>query len=222
MRRALGAAVLGLLLAAAPLTAQEARLDGRVDAATRAKLAVILDSARAAGLPEDPLVNKALEGASKGAGGDRIVVAVRRLAADMTRARDALGNASTAELVAGAAAVHGGAAPALLQQLRTEHPGASLEVALAVLTDLLARGVPPDTATRAVVALVGTKARDEELVAFRRNVERDIALGAPAAAAAVVRLPASAVAAFTAAAASPTSSGGPVVHHPPPAGPQRP
>ncbi|HEX5438289.1 MAG TPA: hypothetical protein VFW98_14130 [Gemmatimonadaceae bacterium] len=197
MRYRLGAALLGLVLVAAPLLAQqEARLDGRVDAATRARLTVVLDSAHAAGLPADPLVNKALEGASKGATGDRIVAAVRRLAADMTRARTALGAASTAELVAGAAAIHGGADPALLNRLRTQRPGASLEVALAVLTDLMARGVPADTATRAVVALVGTRARDAELVAFRRNVEEDIALGAPAAAATVVRLPASAMIVF--------------------------
>lgn len=218
MRHTFGAALLGLLLLAGPLAAQQARLDGRVDALTRAKLGVILDSARAAGLPEDPLVNKALEGASKGADGERIVLAVRRLAADMTQARAALGSASTPELVAGAAAVHGGAAPTLLRQLRTEHPGASLEVALAVLTDLLARGVPADTATRAVVALVGSKARDAELVAFRRSVERDISLGAPPAAAAVVRLPASALAVF-----GPTAlSGTPGSNSPPGANPPAP
>jgi hypothetical protein len=197
MRHSLGAALVALLLVAAPLSAQEARLDGRVDAATRTRLAAVIDSARDAGLPAGPLVNKALEGASKGATGDRIVRAVRRLAADLTRARTALGPASTAELVAGAAATHAGADPALLRQLRVRRPGASLEVALAVLTDLLARGVPADTATRAVVALVGSKARDAELVAFRLSVERDIALGAPPAAAAVVRLPASAVAGFS-------------------------
>ena len=217
MRKTFGAALLGLLLIATPLLAQQARLDGRVDSTTRARLTVILDSARATGLPTDPLVNKALEGASKGAPGDRIVLAVQHLATDMTRARDALGNASTAELVAGAAAVRGGADPKLLRQLRVQKPGESLEVALAVLTDLLARGVPADTATRAVVALVGSKARDADLVAFRRSVERDIALGAPAAAATVVRLPASAVAAFAQAA---TSTGTTVVA--PPGAPRRP
>jgi hypothetical protein len=217
MRQTFGAALLGLLLVATPLLAQQARLDGRVDSTTRARVMAIVDSARAAGLPTDPLVNKALEGASKGAPGDRFVLAVQHLATDMTRARDALGNASTAELVAGAAAVRGGADPKLLRQLRAQKPGESLEVALAVLTDLLARGVPADTATRAVVALVGSKARDADLVAFRRSVERDIALGAPAAAATVVRLPASAVAAFAQAA---TSTGTTVIA--PPGAPRRP
>lgn len=197
MKRLWLALVIVMPWVAAPLAAQDARLAGRVDAATRAQLTVILDSARLRGLPTDPLVNKALEGASKGADGARIVLAVRRLTTDLAAARDALGPAaSTAELVAGASAVRGGVPPAQLRHLRAARPTASLEVALAVLTDLMARGVPADTASRVVVALVGTRTRDAELVAFRRNVERDIALGAPAAASAVVRLPATAVDAF--------------------------
>ena len=64
-------------------------------------------------------------------------------------------------------------------------------MALAVLTDLVARGVPIDTAAKAVLTLAA-KARDEDLVDFRRAVERDIAIGAPPAAAASVRVNAAA------------------------------
>jgi hypothetical protein len=64
-------------------------------------------------------------------------------------------------------------------------------MALAVLTDLVARGVPTDTAAKAVLTLAA-KARDEDLVDFRRAVERDIAVGAPPAAAASVRVNAAA------------------------------
>ncbi len=55
-------------------------------------------------------------------------------------------------------------------------------VPLAVLADLVASGVPVDSAAAAVLALAG-RARDADLIEFRRAVERDIALGAPPAAA---------------------------------------
>ena len=48
---------------------------------------------------------------------------------------------------------------------------------LAVLTDLVASGVPVDSAAAAVLALAAS-ARDADLIDFRRAVERDIALGA--------------------------------------------
>src|SRR5207249_1833573 len=70
-------------------------------------------------LPTEPLVQRALEGATKRASGDVIVTAVRRLAADLGHARDALGStASPAELTAGAAALRAGASQATLAQLR--------------------------------------------------------------------------------------------------------
>jgi len=179
-----------LALAALPgvARAQAERLAGRVDERTRAAVAALVDSARAAGLPADPLVNKALEGASKGADGPRIVAAVRTLAGNLGRAREALGpSVLEGELVAGAAALRAGAPAEFLTRLRREYPGAPL-VPLAVMADLVARGVPIDTASRAVLALARAGVRDAELVAFRQNVERDIALGAPAGAAAAVRV----------------------------------
>lgn len=182
------AAALGGMLAPAA-RGQTERLAGRLDERTRTAVAALADSARLQGLPADPLVNKALEGASKGADGARIVAAVRALATDLARARGALGPAaSDLELVAGAAALRAGASPAILSRLHADYPRAPLAVPLAVMADLVARGVPADTATRSVVALVRAGAREAELVAFRQGVERDIALGAPAGAAAAVRV----------------------------------
>lgn len=176
------------LVMPARAVAQAERLAGRVDDASRTVLAGIIDSARAAGLPTAPLVNKALEGASKGADGARIIAAVRGLAEGLGRARQALGTSSTeAELVAGAAALRAGVAATFLERLRAEHRG-GMTMPLAVMADLVARGVPADTAARAVVALARAGAREEELVAFRQSVERDIALGAPAGASASVRV----------------------------------
>jgi len=177
-----------LLLLAAILIAERAasqqidpRLE-RLDAATRPAVAALVDSARRALLPPEPLVQRALEGATKRASGDVIVAAVRRLALDLGHARDALGpTASPAELTAGAAALRAGASSRTLTELRQTRRD-PLTMPLAVLADLVASGVPVDSAAAAVLALAA-RARDADLVEFRRAVERDIALGAPPAAA---------------------------------------
>jgi len=175
------AAALTLLALPRALSAQVDRLAGRVDDRTRAAVTAIVDSARASGVPATPLINKALEGASKGASGDRIATAVRALAGDLGAARSALGGAATEpELVAGAAALRAGAEPAYLARLRSTYPRESLVVPLAVTADLVARGVPADTATQTVLTLMHEGVQDADLVAFRQSVERDVALGAPA------------------------------------------
>jgi hypothetical protein len=154
----------------------------RLDAATRPAVVALIDSARTALLPSEPLVQRALEGASKHAAGDVIVAAVRRLAIDLGQARTALGaTASPAELSAGAAALRAGASQTTLAELRHARRE-PLIVPLAVLADLVASGVPVDSAAAAVLSLA-RRARDADLVEFRRAVERDIALGAPPAAA---------------------------------------
>jgi hypothetical protein len=169
--------ILVALLAVAQATAPDPRLE-RLDPAARPPVVQLVDSARAMGLPTESLVQRALEGAAKGAPAASIVAAVRRLAADLGRARDALGpDAVPAELDAGAAALRAGAPPAALTTLRRVRRG-SLIVPLAVLADLVGSGVPADSAAAAVLALAPS-IRDVELMEFRRAVERDIALGAP-------------------------------------------
>src|SRR6266566_2166729 len=154
----------------------------RLDAATRPAVAALVDSAGRALLPTEPLVQRALEGATKRASGELIVAAVRRFAVELGHARDALGStASPAELSAGAAALRAGASPTVLARLRQARRE-PLTMPLAVLADLVASGVPVDSAAAAVLALAA-RARDADLVEFRRAVERDIALGAPPAAA---------------------------------------
>jgi hypothetical protein len=170
-----------LLLVIAQNPAQDPRYE-RLDPDTRGRVVAIVDSARAAGLPSEPLVHRALEGALKHATGELIVAAVRRLAGDLSTARDALGSKATpAELEAGVAALRAGATPAVLTRMRdVRRPPVTM--ALAVLADLVASGVPADSAAAALLVLAPT-ARDADLVEFRRAVERDIALGAPPAAA---------------------------------------
>jgi len=80
-----------------------------------------------------------------------------------------------------------------LRELRTRQ---SLTVASATLADLVAVGVPVDTAVAAVIALA-EGADDAAYLAFRRNVERDIALGASPVTALGVRLGAAAAEALS-------------------------
>ncbi len=175
-----------LLLVIAQNPAQDPRYE-RLDPETRGRVVTIVDSARGVGLPSEPLIHRALEGAMKNASGERIVAAVRRLAVDLGTAREALGTKSTTpELEAGVAALRAGATPAVLTRIRdVRRPPVTM--ALAVLADLVASGVPADSAAVAVLVLAPT-ARDAELAEFRRAVERDIALGAPPAAATSVRV----------------------------------
>lgn len=189
MRRVV-AGLLAIGMCASAARAQEplARRLARLDAPTRASVIAIADSARAGGLPVEPLVQKALEGASKQADGARILGAVRRLRADLTAARDALGvSSSEAELVAGAAALRAGVSTETLRQVRRQRRANPVAVPLGVLAELVARGVPVADAASSVTTMLGREARDEALVAFGRDVERDIAIGAPPASAASAR-----------------------------------
>ena len=173
--------------------AQDLRLAGRLDAGTLAAVQGVVDSVRPLGIPSEPLIVKALEGASKNATGPRIVAVVRRLSGELASALGALGPASsTAELVAGAAALRAGAPVTALQRVRAVRTDETVAVHLAVLADLIAGGAPADTASAAVIALARTSLQDAELVAFRQSVDRDIALGAPAGAAVTVRVNATA------------------------------
>ena len=193
-RRLLGALAALLVLGAGRAGAQALRpaaerLAGRLDAGTRAQVLTLVDSAGREGLPVEPLVDKALEGASKGAPGPRIVLALRTLAGELGAAREALGRtASDPEVAAAAGALHIGVSGEELAELQKARGRQPITVALGVLSDLVARGVPADSATAAVLTLTEASVDDDELVEFRRSVERDIALGAPPAAAASVRM----------------------------------
>jgi len=167
-------------------------LPAQLSAPTRAALERIIDSARVAGLPVDPLYSKVREGVFRSADEPRVVAAVQRLGRDLGDARAALGDSVGAEeIVAGANALRAGIKPAELSRLRdargrTErHP---LTVALVVLADLATRGVPPAMAAASVNELVARNVSDGSLLSFRQSVERDLVGG---------RSPASAVDAHT-------------------------
>ena len=58
----------------------------------------MIDAARSEGLPTEPLIDKALEGASKRANGQIIVTVVKGLVGDLRKAREARVNASDTAL----------------------------------------------------------------------------------------------------------------------------
>jgi hypothetical protein len=183
----LGPAVVVLALVAGRVDAQDPRL-ARLDRRVQAEVGALIDSARTLGIPSEPIVDKALEGAAKRAPHERIIVVVRSRFRELAAARAALGSgAMDAELIAAADALHAGASAEVVTTLRARRPTLPLTIPLAVLADLIARGVPADTASSAVLALAATPASDAQFAALRDDIERDIAKGAPPAIAADVR-----------------------------------
>src|SRR5205823_4241978 len=86
--------------------ARTARLAGKLDGETQAVVLRTLDSARTRGLPTEPLVDKALEGATKKATGPRIQAAVSTLLVRLEAARNALApNPGPRDIAAGADAL---------------------------------------------------------------------------------------------------------------------
>ena len=165
------------LLIAGPLAAQDGRLEARLAPETAREVRLLLDSARVASLPTEPLIQKALEGQSKNALPDRIIGAVRLLLGGLRNARQALGETvSGPELVAGANALRAGAPPAALSALRRQR-GREVTVPLSVFTDLVARGVTAAAASHAVTAMVGNGHADQDFLLLRTQVEQDIRTG---------------------------------------------
>ncbi|MEP6492449.1 MAG: hypothetical protein ABJF01_07220 [bacterium] len=178
-----------VLLAGQRAHAQDARLRSALDPETLAKVTRLTDSARAESLPIEPLVGVALEGAQRHAAGPRITRAVQDYLVALRGARAALGaEASPPEIVSGAGVLLAGIPGSVLKQIRSSQPHRSLTVPLVVLADLLARGVPKDTASHAIEAATRANARDEDFTALRRQVEQDIVAGASPATATMLRV----------------------------------
>ena len=183
------ALALAFAMSTATMRAQEVdrTLPSQLSAPTRATLERLIDSARVAGLPVDPLYSKVREGVFRGADEPRVLAAVQRLTRDLADASSALGDSAGAEeIAAGANALRAGLRPTDLSRLRESRgrrPDHPLTVALVVLADLATRGVPPAMAAASVNELVARNVSDGSLLSFRQNVERDLVGGRSAAAA---------------------------------------
>ena len=183
--------VLLLAFTTASVAAQDAvdptRLN-RLDARTRTAVAAILDSARIARLPIEPLIDKALEGAAKKAPSQQIVSAVRTFANQLVEARRALGETSTQpELLGGAQAIRAGIPVQQLEKLRRARPNVQIATALTVVSDLATREVPIDSAVAVVSRLLGAQASDDQILSVRSDIETDILNGKPPVVAAASR-----------------------------------
>jgi hypothetical protein len=185
-----GLVTLALVSAAlAQAGAQDPRIGTRLDAPSRAAIRALVDSARAQGLPIEPLMEKVDEGTAKGADGPRIVAAVRSLTLEMASAHRALGTVASAdEIKAAASAMHAGVPAVELGKIKKQSGlRRSLTMPFTVLADLVSRGVPVEAGVNAIRSLVGAGAKDADLSKFQRNVSVDIDQGAPPAAAAETR-----------------------------------
>jgi hypothetical protein len=150
----------------------------RLDPTVRHAVAVMLDSARQAGLPTAPIESKVFEGLSKKVHSRRILAAARNVYESLRLARAALGkDASTDELTAGAGALRVGVTTAELANLARGQREKLLTVPLVVLADLVTRGVPRDTASQTIFQLWQRGAGDDDFYGLWRGVERDIVSG---------------------------------------------
>jgi len=106
MRSRLPLAVVAVAIPVALSAQDTARLGSRLDSATQTVVLRTVESARTRGLPVEPLVDKALEGATKRATGARIQAAVSALLRRLELARDALApNPGPRDIAAGADAL---------------------------------------------------------------------------------------------------------------------
>ncbi len=156
----------------------DARLHARLSPEVAQQVSAVVRDARAAGLPTDPLIARAFEGASRGADAAGIVAGVRRQAGALAAARSALGAGSQPdEIVAGASALLAGVPADSVARLRVARPGGSLVIPLVVLCDLVARGVPVNAASLAVVTAARAGATDGALLRIRERIHSRIENG---------------------------------------------
>lgn len=157
-------------------------LPERLSPASRALVQQLADSLLRETLPADALIDKAAEGALKGATEDRIVGAVRSLAQRLRLSRTLLGAAASRdELLASSSALFAGVPSSAIARFATAQrarPAASsLTVPLSIIAELASARVPFDVVMASVTTLVSRGAADADLRAFRANVERDIRQG---------------------------------------------
>lgn len=124
-----------------------AALRASMSAQAHSDLTALVRDAQQRGLPTQPLVAKAQEGAAKNVPGERIVAAVRQTAESLGRAQGLLqagGAASTdAEVTAVATALQRGVPAEAVSRLAVDARGrGSVGLSSHVLADLLGHGVP--------------------------------------------------------------------------------
>jgi len=167
-----------IAVAGSTARAQDVRLKLIHDDATRAAVAERLGNASARGVPTEPLMSKALEGVAKRATPKEIRNAMNALEKRLHRSNELLApTVSVDEMAAGADALAAGVPEKSLKALRTAAPTRSVAMELGVLTELVARGVPPKQASKMLLDLMARGANGAQLTALGSAVQGDVAAG---------------------------------------------
>jgi hypothetical protein len=171
-----------MVLAASPAAsdAQQPAALSRLSPASRTAVEALMDSATRNGIPREAILSKTLEGISKGRPGPQIVQVVRRYFGALREAQRSLGPEATLdELTAAAGAIQSGVDPNSIVRLHGNRRGGSILMPLVVLADLVSRGVPPNDASSAIVAMSQRGALDSDYEGLWKGVQQDIISGAP-------------------------------------------
>ncbi|MEZ4457413.1 MAG: hypothetical protein R2882_12840 [Gemmatimonadales bacterium] len=167
------------VLLALAIQAPDSLLRERLDLPTARAVEAIVDSAVRAGLPGRPLIQKALEGQTKGAAGPRIVAAVHLLYEGLGQARAALGSeAADDELQAGAIWLRSGGTVAQLIRMRRTAGTRPLTTVLTVSAEWLGRGWPAAEASASLERLLRADVPDTAFLTLRADVDRVARQGA--------------------------------------------
>lgn len=169
----------GALLIPLGLQAQEGRWE-RVEQAYSvewtAEIRALVREAARQGVPPEPLLDKALEGAAKGVAPTLVLGALSDYSGRLERARALVGaSESRAELVAAADALQRGVPEDVIRGAAAE-PGDDA-IALVVLGDLVEMGVPVARAEEVVADALDRGARGERLLTVPAAVRRLIREG---------------------------------------------
>jgi len=160
-----------------------ARLDGRVPPEVRRAVQDIAADAAARGLPTEPLVQKAIEGGAKRVPAERLIAAVRALAARLAEATDAAraGGLATpqADVVEGGAdGLSAGLATGQVSELvRASHTPYDAALVLRVAATLAALGVPPKQTVQLVEGLMKDGRSATDLLGLPGEVQAQVAGG---------------------------------------------
>ena len=165
------------------LGAQAPTLPPGLGQPTKVALEQIIDSARTAAIPVDPLFAKVAEGRLKQASDAQIIAAVRSLANRLRSIRSEVGpTLDVPSMTAAATALAVGISISAIRDMRDAaagSPTASADLAGALVTaaDLVAQRVSPTSATAAVQSLLARRAAPEQFARLRASVGETIALG---------------------------------------------
>jgi hypothetical protein len=168
------------------LTAQDVgtRLDRRVPPEVQRAVQDIAADAAAHGLPTEPLVEKAIEGGAKRVPAERLIAAVRALAARLAGAADAVHAAGLAtpqaDVVEGgadglSAGLTSGQVSALVRASRPPYDPAMV---LRVAATLAALGVSPKQTVQLVEGMIQDGKSSSDLLGLPGEVQANVAEGA--------------------------------------------